>query len=282
MPFSVRELHKIYQVQPDKPSVISLSCFRRIWKQHYKTKYRKPKQRDGLCHLCEINHKLKKNPESVPQWQQAIVHRHLYTNELTKQVYKKMIDDLTPGGNDAVLVMDFKENMSIGVGPREIGQSWFSKEKRSVLGFVLFQKDHEGILTKRFFCFISECLAHDAIYVKSALNSLFALDIWEKLCIQQLSIWCDNAPHFKNRLLLRHFLDLCTVQKTYFKINMCFFEAYHGKSEVDGRFGQITTWYNNWIKTNFINSTDDLLSCFRQNNIFSPHAFTTTFTHLLL
>jgi len=79
----------------------------------------------------------------------------------------------------------------------------------------------------------------------------------EKLCIKQLSIWCDNAPHFKNRLLLRHFLDLCTVQKTYFKINMCFFEAYHGKSEVDGRFGQMTTWYKKWIKTHFINSTDD-------------------------
>ena len=52
-------------------------------------------------------------------------------------------------------------------------------------------------------------------------------------------------------------------------ISYCFFEAYHGKSLVDGMFGVLSNWMKEWAKTKYINTTNDLLECFKTFNLFN-------------
>jgi hypothetical protein len=58
-------------------------------------------------------------------------------------------------------------------------------------------------------------------------------------------------------------LDLIQ-EKEFEEVCLCFFEPYHGKSEVDSMFG--TYWLNEWVKTRYLNTTDDVLQCFEANN----------------
>lgn len=155
----------------------------------------------------------------------------------------------------------------MGGGPRELGQSWYKRERRTIFGMVLYIKS-EGVLLKFHLNVISECLTHDAVFVKLVLQDLFASDFWKKLAINDLAIWCDNAPHFKNKSLLHFFLTLCQ-EKEFKAINFCFFEAYHGKGDVDSMFGTMTKWMTEWKKVNFLNTTEDLLNCFYTNNQFT-------------
>jgi hypothetical protein len=110
-------------------------------------------------------------------------------------------------------------------------------------------------------------LTHDAIFVKVALSDLFASNLWQSFKITRLALWCDNAPHFRNKVLLAYLLDLCE-KKEFQEIFLCYFEPYHGKSAVDSMFGVMTKWINTWIKTRYLNTTKDLLECFHENNKF--------------
>jgi len=101
------------------------------------------------------------------------------------------------------------------------------------------------------------------------LLHLFSTPIWQTFNIKELSIWCDNGPHFRTKILLSVLSDL-TRNKEFKGIALCFFEAYHGKSEVDSMFGTMTNWITQWTKTRFINTTKDLLDCFLFNNSFLP------------
>ena len=277
MPHSVNRLHKIYRTREDKPCSISLSCFRRIWRVHFKKNYRKAKHRDGLCQLCEIGHKLDQisaehlteQQKSALSTKKAIVSRHHFANKQNKSVFQEQLEQCRQGPGMAVLTMDFKQNITIGGGPRELGQSWYARERRTIFGLCLYICNG-GELSKWHFNIVSNCLTHDAIFVKMALSKLFATEIWKSFRISHLAIWSDNAAHFKNKALLWYYANLCT-EKEFKTISLGFFEAYHGKSEVDGMFGVMTQWIQNWVKSRFINTTQDLLDCFAENNQFHPN-----------
>jgi hypothetical protein len=70
--------------------------------------------------------------------------------------------------------------------------------------------------------------------------------------------------------LKSYFQDLCHTKKKFLSLCINFFEPYHGKSLVDGMFGKLSNWISEYKKTKFINSTDDLLDCFLENNQFLP------------
>jgi hypothetical protein len=60
---------------------------------------------------------------------------------------------------------------------------------------------------------VSDCLTHDAVFVKVGLSQLFASEIWQSFKIKDLAIWCDNAPHFQNKGLLAYLLELIQGKK---------------------------------------------------------------------
>jgi hypothetical protein len=82
-------------------------------------------------------------------------------------------------------------------------------------------------------------------------------------------MWCDNAPHFRNKAFLAHLLDLIQ-EKEFEEVCLCFFGPYHSKSEVDSMFDTITYWFNEWVKTRYLNIIDDVLQCFEANNPGMP------------
>lgn len=148
--------------------------------------------------MCEISHKL---GNDAPTWQKQTVQRHKLSNEQIKIAFNKQVAGLIPG--TALLMYDFKENVSLGVGPRELGQSWYSKERRTIFGLVVLTKTPEGQVHKLHFNVVSSCLSHDAIFVSRVLSDLFISNEWKSLNISHLSIWSDNGPHFRNKFLIR-------------------------------------------------------------------------------
>lgn len=277
MPYSLNRLFRIYTQERDKPCSLSLSCFRRIWREHFKQQYRKAKHRDGLCQLCEIGHKLEKIEEQHPTLTEMqkkqllhrknIVLRHKLANQEIKDQYYHQLRVLKVG--EAMLTIDFKENITLGSGPRELGQSWYQRERRTIFGMALLKRESDGSISKWHWNIVTDCLTHDAIFVKTALSSLFASDLWTSFNIQKLAIWCDNAPHFRNKILLAYLLDL-VKQNDFQEVYLCFFEPYHGKSEVDSMFGILTSWISNWKANRYLNTTADVLECFKENNQFLP------------
>jgi hypothetical protein len=278
MPYSVNSLWKMYNHKTDKPCTISPSCFQRIWKNYFRKNYLKARQRDGLCQLCEIGHKIEKiyeNSTEIPkvekkkiQMKKNVVLRHKLINKETKEQFQLLLDQLKVG--QAILTIDFKENITLGRGPRELGQSWYSWERRTIFGMALLKWEMDGRISKWHFNLVSDCLTHDTIFVKVALAQLFASTVWQSFNIDKLAIWCDNAPHFRNKAFLAYLLDLIK-DKDFSEVCLCFFEAYHGKSEVDSMFGTMTSWLNEWVKTRYLNTTEDVLNCFHENNSLLPN-----------
>jgi hypothetical protein len=131
MPFSINELWKHYNIKTDKPCTISPSCFRKIWKKYFRKQYVKAQQRDRLCQLCKIGHKLDKICENFTEILESeqkkialkknIVLRHKMIDGETKDQYRSLLENLKVG--EGILTMDFKENITLGRGPRELGQS---------------------------------------------------------------------------------------------------------------------------------------------------------------
>jgi hypothetical protein len=53
---------------------------------------------------------------------------------------------------------------------------------------VLFRREEDGNISKWQFNLVSDCLTHDAIFVKVALSQLFASEIWQSFKIKDLAI----------------------------------------------------------------------------------------------
>jgi hypothetical protein len=48
---------------------------------------------------------------------------------------------------EGILTMDFKENITLGRGSRELGQSWYKWERRTIFGMVLFRREEDGSIS---------------------------------------------------------------------------------------------------------------------------------------
>jgi hypothetical protein len=73
---------------------------------------------------------------------------------------------------------------------------------------ALLKREADGGISNWHFTQVSDCLTHDAIFVKVALSHLFASNVWRSFNIDKLAIWYDNAPHFRNKAFLAYLLEL--------------------------------------------------------------------------
>jgi hypothetical protein len=111
--------------------ILSPSFFCRIWKKYFQKNYVKACQHDSLRQLCEIGHKIEKNCENFVEITEAekkklqmkknVVLHHKLINKETKKQFQHLIDNLKEG--QGILTIDFKENITLGRGPRELQQS---------------------------------------------------------------------------------------------------------------------------------------------------------------
>ena len=169
-----------------------------------------------LCHICEDGKAAEKkfsvldnervHPNSDPA--AAVVNQHLLTKVSYYKAHKR-ISDLqrtihkhniaNPGLNKATIVIDFKENLRLGRGPREVNQDFYNRKPMSVLGFYIAINEN-GEVEYNYCDFLSNILTHDSLFASNCLRKVISLyNIQEA---NHIRIWTDCDPHFRSKQLL--------------------------------------------------------------------------------
>jgi len=65
---------------------------------------------------------------------------------------------------ECIILMDYKQNLRLGGGPREVGTVYYSKTQVSLLGCILYHKQNEII--KKTYNFFFPILSHDGLDTK--------------------------------------------------------------------------------------------------------------------
>ncbi len=189
-------------------------------------------------HLAE----LKQNVELYQQ------HRKL--EETIRNQYRESKKNLKLG--EAMLVMDFKENVALGKGQQETNRDFYDTPQRSIFCIAVMYKSHTSSQVKtKYFDFVSECLAHDTTFVIDSMNLLFDSPEWKALQINKdMFLWMDNGPqHFRTF----EFLDgFAKFSKQYAernqKLTLNYFVEYHGKCICDSHFSLLSRYYRDYSK----------------------------------
>jgi hypothetical protein len=186
-----------------------------------------------------------------------------------KKIEKEFNDQLNylEEGN-ALIVMDFKANMSLGRGPEEDSHVFFNAPQRTVFGAVAYLKKN-GVKFKIIFTIFSKILNHDSKTVREFLfNCILNHNIFKKFDVKSLHFWMDNAPnHFRTKETIATFFEI--QEKFGFSVNFHYFAEYHGKSECDRHFGLISRMYSEHTSTNRgklcsqVNTTEELLEMYK-------------------
>ena len=212
---------------------LSESSFRKYLPKEIKI----AKRATDLCPICEEGKHIEKELEnfhlSKDEWKYLNQKKQIYTTH--KDYFKKQrssfedqIKNLKIG--EVIILFDFKENIKLGGGPREVSQVFYNKSQRTILGFCLIfkQKNEKKEETKvNYINFISEELTHDSFFVKKCFKKLFSFSFFKNNNFKKLHLWCDGGKHFKNRDFLFFCLNEC---RNFNSIELNFFIPYHGKS----------------------------------------------------
>ena len=87
-----------------------------------------------------------------------------------RDAYNRDIND--PPKDTLVVCLDFKEKMKLGGGPREEGQSFYTKSPRTLLGITCFCRKGKDTIMKVHEDFVSEVLNTDGLIVRECLVML--------------------------------------------------------------------------------------------------------------
>lgn len=200
-----------------------------------------------------IPNKLKEEIKSIKNHKKFQVHQ--------KNQYNQDVKDLKE--NDAILILDFKENIKVGGGPVETSQSFYDRTPVSILGFALVTKPNNKI-NYEYHDFLSEILSHDSLFAGECLIKLLNSERFNG--INNLKIWSDNGNHFRSQeFLFFVFKEASKIIKGDIKLNR--FVECHGKSVVDGHFGVLTKLFKQKEKELYIKDIHDLKKVFEDEEL---------------
>ena len=261
---SISALHRNFQNEENIS--ISKTSFRKCIEKHYK----KAKKQTDKCELCElgkmhkrraecmegkldqlrdqkkrrigggdqsnIDHEIKKIRKNLKKLQEQLdfYNHHVEANTTQREEFKKQRKNL--GNGACQVVIDFKENISIGGGSVETGRDFYNKSNKTVLGMVVYYKSNKKIEKKRI-CFFSDVLSHDAIFASGCIDMLLEQD-WFKW--KTIHFWMDCGPHFRCKNMLGYIFG--TLPDRGYNGTCNFFVEHHGKNECDSMFSTISMW----------------------------------------
>jgi hypothetical protein len=199
----------LYRLYSEATKNTALFCSRSQFIKLIPKWFKSSKRSTDMCGVCKSGklassqlEKLKAiiNPTQVQldliqELQPAVdaynAHRDL--NQQRKIDFKRVKHDLKVG--EAILISDFKENVSLNRGEEELGSHFFNRPQRSVFCVVLLYKRIDGgEVHQMTFDFVSEVLNHDPHFVSTAWDSMFQMDEFKDLNVKALKFWSDNAP----------------------------------------------------------------------------------------
>ena len=171
------------------------------------------------------------------------------------------------------MILDFKENLRLGGGPRETNQMFYQMEQCSVLGFCLIHKSADGVVHKDYFDFFSSILSHDSLFAKDCLRNLVTDPSFPRFA--SLSIWTDCGPHFRS-FEFAHTVLRELPEKLSIPVQWSFFGEHHGKSLVDGHFGLLSRWLGEGEKSRPVENMQSCIDLMREklngSNAHKPDA----------
>ena len=186
----LRNAHEQYQQEHlSKNLGVSLSSFKK-----YKPKEIKKAKRDSdLCNICVEGKKIsarvkklslkenltkdEKEQIKVMKGQESLYIEHRKLEKTIREEFNQQKETLLPG--DAMMVMDFKENMHLGRGQQEASRDFYDTPHRSIFCIAIYTREpsrvngKKGKLEIKYFDFISDCLNHDTQFVFDCIHMLF-------------------------------------------------------------------------------------------------------------
>lgn len=272
---SVRNLYgQWFSETHDTPLEASESTFRNNIPKNIK----KARKATDLCEHCEKyegilreQKRIKLSPERTvaekQQWEEleqlrVCVEEHKDRNTAQRTAFKEACASLKD--HEALLLMDFKENLKLGGCPREVSSVFYTKFQMTVFGCIIITR-HKWY----YHDFLSEDLTHDSCFVVNALSTLFNSSHWKSLNITSLTVWSDGGPHFRNHHVINfHKQNFDTKLVKALEVN--YFIEYHGKSHCDSHFSKISSIVSEYeTGTGVIKNLDHLHTVLTQG--FAQH-----------
>ena len=143
---------------------------------------------------------------------------------------------------EALIILDFKQNIKLGGSPEEVNQDFYHTTSINYLSIFVKTKE-----TGIFFDFSSKELAKDAYFVIECFELLFIHPQFKHLKIDKIIVWSDVGKHFRNGMLAYFFANLPKSHEIFVEHN--FFVESHGKNICDVHFSQVEFYF----KSNVIN-----------------------------
>ncbi|PVZ96692.1 hypothetical protein BB558_007387, partial [Smittium angustum] len=216
--------------------------------------FKKSTKRTDVCNICVAGEKVKKQYEMLRRSQVADSTQIARLKESVDE-YKvhKMLSSKQR--------LNFNSQIGHLQGPVESSRDYYEKPQISDLCFCVISKSG-GSVQRRYYNYLSENLSHDSLFAINCLKSLLSRS--EMQGYEDISLWSDSGPHFKNAdYLYATCIELPWLfPRSRFTLN--YFMENHGKSDVDGHFGLLTRWHKDIERNRRISSIDELVSAFRE------------------
>ena len=209
-------------------------------------------RRDG-CE-CGMEEESKKKERSMCR-DVNVYREHRWLVKKQRELFHEEENGLKVG--HAQLIMDFKENVYVNRGPVEVGQTYYNRSMRSVMGCRLVWRDKEGEMHTEYIDYVSTVLNKDAAYAIDCLNAVVS-DHVLPAGMTHLSLWTDAGSHFRCAEFAHAVLvGVCSHLTGTVEWNMWLEK--HGKSPVDAHFSLLSRWLKEEESHRTITSTQQLV-----------------------
>jgi hypothetical protein len=243
------------------------------YRKYLPKELKKAKKETDKCPVCEQGksykrslEKLLQNPEGdcskittlVSELKVVQIHQNLKTKQ--SAAFKKQKESLKE--HEAIMILDFKENLKLGGGPVEVSSVFYSKVQRTVFTIALITKSLNRE-QYHYFDFVSDILTHNTAFVIDCVNSLFNSKVFTDYNIKRISVWTDGGPAHFRTLEYCYFMDDLKGRGVFEKVEWNYFIEYHGKNICDSHFAHISGIIKEFERQGTITSTDHLIQVLR-------------------
>ena len=191
--------------------------------------------------------------------------RQFYENHISgknaqRDSFNREVSDLGKqiDGKKAIVILDYKENLKLNVGPVQQGRDYYEQTQRSLLGFVVLLNDGNGVVKKIFVNFVSQVLSKDGLFSSDCMKVLMKLPMFAK--IKQLSVWSDSGPHFRCGEFAFCLFDTLFKETSFDSVSWNLFVEKHGKNLCDTHFSSLSSWLKQAELDGHISTTEELIA----------------------
>jgi hypothetical protein len=255
---SSEEYQEFKKRSPVKTFTLSTSYFYKLIK-NFKI-FKKAKKATDLCPICE---QLKAKEENLTQEEIEMIefHKKIKTFQKNLSHEKSTLEYFKSNPKEVTIIVDFKENIRLNQGGREISSDFFNQSQRTLISFICYYLEN-NILKKHSFTVISEFLSHNSVFIIECFKKILEQE-WMKE-FTKINLFQDNGPHFKNCYMMHYFALEIPVEVT-----LDFFGEYHGKSDADTFFSLISRLKTTFEQTEKITSAPQLIE--KYEKYFEAH-----------